>query len=286
MAKVIIIGSGPAGISAAIYTQRAGIETIIISNGTGALGKAHLIENYYGFEEPLTGGELARSGVEQAKRLGAVIIEDEVVGLGFSDGFIVETSTQKHSAEAVIIATGTQRSTPPVKGLKEFEGKGVSYCALCDAFFYRGADVAVVGNGGYALHEALELAPVVRAVTILTDGKPVNFTPPSNIQINLKKISEVGGNNSVEQISFDDGSILKTSGVFVALGVAGSVDLAKKIGAVTDSNRIVVDKQMKTNIPNLFAAGDCTGGLMQIAKAVSDGAIAGTEVIKALRKQK
>ncbi|NLJ91180.1 MAG: NAD(P)/FAD-dependent oxidoreductase [Clostridiales bacterium] len=287
MANVVIIGNGPAGISASLYTTRAGIKTTVIGKDYGALGKASEIENYYGLNEPISGAELINKGIEGAKRLGAEIVKDEVLGISFEDKLTITTKNGKYSADGIIIATGTSRKSPKIKGLKELEGLGVSYCATCDAFFYRGRDVAVLGHSTYALHEAMELAATSNLVTILTNGKEPDFEIPKgidNIKINTSKVKEISGDDIVEGVVFEDDSHLPISGLFVALGVAGSTDLARKIGAQIDGNRIVVDENMATNIPGLYAAGDCTGGLLQIAKAVYEGAKAGTEISKYLRK--
>jgi len=286
MAKVIIIGSGPAGVSASLYTARAGIDTTIISTGYSALKKAEKIENYYGFDTPVSGSNLEESGINGAKRLGVNIIEKEVVGISFDDKLVVKTVDEDIKADGVIIATGSPRFVPKLAGIKEFEGKGVSYCAVCDAFFYRGKDVAVLGDGEYAIHEAMELSPIVKSVTILTDGKNSPSNIPDGIKVNTKKIETLIGENRLSAVKFDDGSSIDVEGVFVAFGVAGSADLARKIGAITDGKDIKVDENMATNIPGLFAAGDCTGGLLQISKAVGDGAKAGTQLVKQLRKDK
>ncbi|MHB8131803.1 MAG: NAD(P)/FAD-dependent oxidoreductase [Mobilitalea sp.] len=285
MSDIIIIGNGPAGISAALYTTRAGIDTIIIGKDYGALGKASKIENYYGFEQPISGKNLIEDGIAQAKRLGAKILSDEVLGISYTDKLVVTTKEKEYSADSVIIATGSSRSTLPIKGLKEYEGHGVSYCAVCDAFFYKGKDVAVLGNGEYALHEAVELLPTSNSVTLLTNGKQPSTIIPDKIRVNTNTIESFTGNDLLNTVHFKDGSSLSIAGVFVAVGVAGSTDLAKKLGAVTEKNKIIIDENMATNIPGLFAAGDCTGGLLQISKAVYDGAKAGTEVIKYLRSK-
>ena len=283
MPNVIIIGNGPAGISTALYTTRAGISTKIIGKDRGALGKASEIENYYGFSEPISGKDLISDGIEGARRLGAEIVSDEVLGITYGSKLTVITNSGSYEADSVVLATGTSRTTPALKGLKEYEGHGVSYCAVCDAFFYRGKDVAVLGNGNYALHEALELLPTSNSVTILTNGKEPDFQVPENIKVNTNIIDSISGNNIVEEIHFQNGKSLSLSGLFIAIGVAGSTDLAKKIGAETQNNKIIVDESMSTNIPGLYAAGDCTGGLLQISKAVYEGAKAGTEIIKYLR---
>ncbi len=283
MPKIIIIGKGPAGISCALYTTRAGIETVIIGKGTGALGKAEKIENYYGFSSPVSGEELSVSGVEQAKRLGAVFIEEEVVGLGYDGGFTVKTDGGEYRADSVVIATGSPRKTPKIKGIAEFEGRGVSYCAVCDAFFYRGKKVCVLGSGEYAVSEVNELKPVVGGVTLLTNGEEPSADIPEGVEVIKTPILELTGSDRLEKIAFKDGTEIAADGVFVALGTAGSADLARKLGVFTDGNRISVSENMSTNIPGLFAAGDCTGGMLQIAKAVYEGAAAGTEAVKFLR---
>ena len=283
MSNVIIIGNGPAGISTALYTTRAGIDTTIIGKDSGSLGKASEIENYYGFEQPISGKDLIQNGIVQAKRLGAKMLTEEVVGISYNDKLVVLTKENEYPADSIVIATGSSRTTPSIKGLKEFEGHGVSYCAVCDAFFYRGKDVAVLGNGEYAVHEALDLLPTSNSVTIVTNGKEPTTFIPDLIKLNTNKIESLSGDELLEGINFIDGSSLSISGLFIAIGVAGSVDLAKKLGARIENNKIVTDETMATNIPGLYAAGDCTGGLLQISKAVYEGALAGTEIIKYLR---
>ena len=284
MAKVIIIGAGPAGVSAALYTVRAGIETLVLSNGGGALKKAERIENYYGFPQPVSGEELMTRGIEGARRLGVSFQEEEVVGIGFEDSLVVSTTAGRHAADAVLLATGTSRLAPPIPGLKDFEGRGVSYCAVCDAFFYRGRDVAVLGSGEYALHEARELEAVARSVTILTNGQTPSAAFPEHFRMVTGEIAAVEGGGMLGGVRLKDGTLVQADGLFVALGVAGSVALAKKIGSLTEGTAISVDENMATNVPGLYAAGDCTGGLLQISKAVYEGAKAGIAMVKALRK--
>lgn len=287
MAKVIIIGNGPAGISAALYTTRAGIETTVIGKDSGALKKATEIENYYGLSEPISGTELIENGIKGAKRLGAEIVKDEVLKISIKgDKFIVTTKEAEYDSDSLIIATGTTRATPRIKGLKEFEGLGISFCATCDAFFYRNRDVAVLGHSNYALSEAQELSATSKTVTILTNGKEPEFESIDDIKVDTRKIKEVTGDEFVNGVLFEDDSSLAFDGLFIALGVAGSADLARQIGAVIDGNKIVIDENMATNIPGLYAAGDCTGGLLQVSKAVYEGAKAGTELSKYLRKKK
>lgn len=283
MSNVVIVGSGPAGISAALYTVRAGLDTTIISGGVGALDKAHAVENYYGFALPVSGGALAMSGIEQARRLGAKVIEDEVTGIAFEDTLVVHTSTGHYATDFVLLATGSPRSAPRIPGLSEHEGAGVSYCAVCDAFFHRGKDVAVLGEGEYALHEVQDLLPVAGSVTLVTGGKTPTIAVPDGVRLDTREIEAIESGDEALRIRFTSGGILPVSGIFVAYGVAGSADLARKVGALTEGNRIIVDPTMATNIPGLFAAGDCTGGMLQVSKAVYEGALAGTAIIKAAR---
>lgn len=288
MKKAVIIGSGPAGISAALYLQRSGkIDVSIISNGMGALGKAEKIENYYGFAEPVSGEELYKRGVEGAKRLGVEFIEEEVVSVVFDDNYMPVAVTNKgeYTADALLLATGISRKTLNIKGIKEFEGKGVSYCAVCDAFFYRGKNVCVIGSGEYAVHEAQVLANTSPKVTLLTNGVELTAELPENIKLNTNKIAEVKGDLTVEGVEFEDGSSIEVNGVFIALGTADSGDLARKVGAVIDNGHIMVNNKMETTIPGLFAAGDCTGGTLQVFKAVYEGATAGLAIINYLKNK-
>ena len=284
MTDVIILGNGPAGISAAAYTTRAGLKTMVIGKDGGALLKAHKIENYYGFSEPISGEQLIHDGLEQASRLGAELVSDEVVGITYEGDFVVKAKNGDYRSAVVILATGSSRSAPKIKGLQKLEGHGVSYCAVCDAFFYRGKSVAVLGNGEYALHEAMELLPVVGSVTLLTNGKEPDVDIPREIVVDKREIVSLEGDPVLNSVVFKDGDPLAVSGVFVAVGVAGSTDLARKLGAETKGSSIVVDKTMQSNIPGLFAAGDCTGGMLQVAKAVYEGAQAAASAIKLVRK--
>ena len=285
MPSIIIIGSGPAGISAALYAVRAGVDTTVLTKGPGALHRAEKIENYYGFAEPVSGAELERRSIENAKRLGVRFVTAEAVGLTYTDKLTVETVDKNYPADAVILATGASRAVPRIPGLAGLEGHGVSYCAACDAFFYRGKDVAVLGSGEYALHEVQALLPVAASVTLLLNGAPLAAEFPPEVTVRPEKIDAILGEQKVTGVQLAGGEVVELAGVFIALGVAGSTELARKIGAAVENNRIVTDGKMQTTVPGLYAAGDCTGGLLQVAKAVYEGALAGTEAAKALRKE-
>lgn len=280
MYDVIVIGSGPAGITAAIYAKRRNLSILVISKGIGALQKAEKIDNYYGFENGISGKELYVNGIKQAKNLGIDFIEDEVINIEYINQFTIETVNSKYEAKAVILATGVSRNVPNIKGIKEFEGKGVSYCAVCDSFFYKGKDVAVLGDGNYAIHEFETLKPIASSVTILTNGNTMVENRDSSIEVNSKKIREFRGDTKLEKVEFEDNTIQNLNGVFIAMGTASSSDLARKIGARIENNNIVVNENMETTVPSLFACGDCTGGLLQISKAVYEGAKAGLAVLK------
>ena len=285
MKKVIIVGSGPEGISASLYLQRSGrFETTVIHSGAGALEKAESIENYYGFPEPVSGKQLYENGIAGAKRLGVSFLNEEVVSLEYDMDMhpVVVTEKTSYSADYVILATGSTRKTLRIPGVREFEGKGVSYCAVCDAFFYRNKPVCVIGNGEYALHEALTLSATSSGVTILTNGAALKAEVPDNIDVITKKIASIDGETTVSGVTFEDGDKLITSGVFMAIGVAGSADLARKVGAETENGKIKVNDKMQTSLPGLYAAGDCTGGILQVFKAVSDGATAALSIISEL----
>lgn len=285
---VIIIVKGPAGISAALYAKRANLNVLVIGKDGGALEKTKEIDNYYGFTNTISGKELLINGINQAKRLNIFIETDEVVNIKFDGIYYVETRNNTFEAKTLILATGTSRKKPLIKGVKEFEGRGISYCAICDAFFYRNKDVSILGSGDYALSEARTLLPIAKSVAILTNGEELvqnrGFDEEKFI-IQEKKIEEIIGSDSVNKVKFTDGTHIETQGVFIAIGVASSTDLAKKIGAVTKDNSIVVDENMATNVPGLYACGDCTGGLLQISKAVYEGTKAGLSAIKYLRKE-
>lgn len=283
---VIIIGSGPAGISASLYTKRAGLETLIVSKGIETLNKVEKIENYYGTPN-ISGKEIQKIGEKQAKSLNIEIKNEEVMQIDYGKNFIVKTLNHEYETKAIIIATGSNRKVANIKGIKEFEGKGVSYCATCDGFFYKGKDVAVLGSKEYALHEAQNLLPIAKSVTMLTNGEQPVEKRTEGIEVEENKIRELRGKNSIEEIEFEDNTTKKIDGLFVALGTASSSDLARKLGIILDEkNNIKVDSKMETNIKGVYACGDCTGGILQISKAVYEGMTAGMSVIQLLKSTK
>lgn len=285
MVDVVIIGAGPAGISAALYAKRANKNVLVIYNGESNLEKAEKIDNYYGFENGITGKELYDAGIRQAKNLGVEVKEEEVLNLELTlDGFAVKTVDNVYEAKTCIIATGNKKLRPNIEGIVEFEGKGVSYCAICDGFFYRKKNVVVIGNGKFAVSEARDLENIVADVKILTDGKPM--MTDSTFEIVDKKISRIVGDEKVRTVEFTDGTKLDVDGVFVALGEAGGTDFAKKLGVILDKDSIKVDENMATNVNGLYSCGNSNGGLLQVCKAVHEGAVAGLSAVKYLNERK
>ncbi len=285
MPKIIIIGSGPAGVSASLYARRSSLDVTVISNGGGALLKAKEIENYYGFSDIVSGTELYNNGVEGAKRLGVEFVEGEVVALSYNGNFTVKTTNASYTADGVILATGTSRIAPNIAGLKAFEGKGVSYCAVCDGFFFCNRAVGVLGSGEYALNEVNELLSITPNITVFTNGESPTVEFPKNVKVITEKIAKLQGEVLLGSVLLENGEEISLNGLFVAYKTAGSTALAKKVGATTDGNKIAVNENMQTNIKGLYACGDCTGGLLQIAKAVYEGVVAGTQIAKYLKEK-
>ncbi len=265
------------------------MKTVILYQTEGALEKTNKIENYYGFEKGITGKELYEAGIKQAKNIGIEVKKEEVTSIQMIEkGFRIQTEKSEYTAISIILATGNKKNKPKIKNIEELEGKGVSYCAVCDGFFYKNKEIAVIGSGNYALSEVNELINLASNITILTNGERVpEFRSDNNhVKISSKEIEAIKGNNKVEEIAFKDGTTLKAEGIFVAQGVAGSVEFAKKLGIATEKDKIIVNENMETNLPGIYACGDCTGGLLQISKAVYEGSKAGMEAIKYIRKMK
>ncbi|MBR2100236.1 MAG: FAD-dependent oxidoreductase, partial [Eubacterium sp.] len=193
----------------------------------------------------------------------------------------VKTAENEYVGKTLILATGNKKLKPNIKGVDEFDAKGISYCAICDGFFYRGKTVAVLGNGDYALSEAADLENVAQKVYILTNGAPAPET--DKYEVITTPVSEIKGELKVNGVVFDDASELELDGVFVALGVAGGADFAKKLGIALDGDSIKVNADMSTNVPGVFSCGNITGGLLQVCKAVYEGAEAGLSAVKYLK---
>ena len=280
MYDVIVIGGGPAGVSASLYAKRAGKNVLILYNGQSNLEKATKIDNYYGFANGIEGKELFENGIEQAKNLGVDVVNEEVLNIGKDENFKIETSNSEYFSKTLIIASGNKKLRPNIKGVLEFEGKGISYCAICDGFFYRGKKVAVIGNGNFALNEANDLKKIVSSVTILSNGMEVQNN--AAFEVIKKKIIEIHGDTKVREVEFEDGSKIEIDGIFIALGEAGGTDFAKRMGVALNGDCIIVDEKMQTNIKGLYACGNVTGGLLQICKAIYEGAVAGLSAVNYL----
>lgn len=298
---VIVIGAGPAGVSAALYAKRANLTVLVLYYGESQLEKAHKIDNYYGFPGGIAGADLYAAGIAQAKTMGVDVAEREVTHLELTapapqTQYRVVAGGTEYTARALILATGNKKLRPAVPGILEFEGKGVSYCALCDGFFYRQKKVAVIGNGGFAVSEASDLVHIAASVTVLTDGKDDGELQKAlaaapdlaqKITVDVRKLARIRGNDDsgtkVGAVEFADGGVLETDGVFVALGSAGAVDFAKKLGLALNGDSIAVNEHMVTNAPGVFSCGNANGGLLQVCKAVHEGGIAGLAAVEYVR---
>lgn len=290
-AEVIIIGQGPAGLSAGIYTSRAGINTVILGCEPKVAGD-YDIDNYFGFPDTISGKDLIDRGLRQARRFGASVTCDRVLGIHFDDSgkYTVKTESDEYIACSIILATGVSRKKPDVPGYEKYEGKGISYCVSCDGFFFKGKNVIVAGEGLYAANQARELVNYTPGVSICTLGRKSEISrefmsdlEKLNIPVIEKKITSLHGEVNLERIKFSDGTEMEASGIFIATGDASSSDFAKSLGIITEGNFIQVDREMKTNVPGIFAAGDCTGGFLQISIAAGEGAMAGKSAIDYVR---
>lgn len=280
---VIIIGKGPAGLSASLYTARGNMKTLIIGK-TSVLTKGERIENYC-CTEPESGEDLIAKGVDQAKSFGVEMVEEDVLDIKKEDDFIITTDKNKYSSKSIIIATGQDRKQIPIKNIEKYENKGVHYCAVCDGFFYTDKKVGILGYTDYAIHELMEIRRNTKEITLLTNGKELDvseknkqFLEENNIEVNRKKVQSTEGDEALAKIIYQDGKEEKFDGIFVAYGSASSIDFARKLGIMTENDSIKVDASQQTNIEGVFAAGDCTGGLTQVATAVGQGAVAGQKV--------
>ena len=282
MYDVVIIGAGPAGISASLYAKRANLNVLVLYHGESNLEKATKIDNYYGFSNGIEGKELYINGIEQAKKIGVQVKESEVIGIEtLGETYNIKTVDENFETRTVILSTGNKKIKPNIKGIDEFEGKGISYCAICDAFFYRNKTVAVIGNGKFALNEAEELSHVARKVIIVTDGLE---EPKCNFEVISNRINSIAGDTKVRNIEFEDGSKLEIDGIFIALGEAGAIDFAKTLGILQEDDNIKVNEKMETNVKGIYACGNVTGGLLQVCKAVYEGAKAGLSAVEYIRK--
>ena len=284
----IVIGSGPAGISASLYLKRSGLNILVLTTNDSALLKAELVENYYG-TGAISGIDLYNEGINQAKKLRIEIKEEQVFSAGMIPlpnnqvGFSVKTDKETYCTKTIVLATGTKRSIPNVANIKGYVDKNISFCAICDGFFYRKKDVYVLGYGKYALAEAEELKKIANSVTILTNGHTPEFNQVEDIKVITTPIKKFSGETKLEHIEFIDDNQIDVPGLFVAWGVAGGYDFARKIGIQVENNKIVVNKKMETNVKGFYACGDVIGAPYQVSTAVYEGSIAGLSISDMLK---
>ena len=300
--ELAIIGAGPAGYSAGIYAVRAGIKTILYDKKGGG-GLAMLspnIENYPGFES-ITGAELAEKMRQHASKYAEIKFVEEVQKINkINNTFHILTSEKKYTVKAVLLCMGTEYRKLNVPGEKELSGKGVSYCATCDGFFFKNKTVAVIGGCNSAVIESIYLKQIgckevyvihrrdqlraEKAYLDKADSKKVNIVYNTNVE-------KINGTNLVESVTTVDTktknkSMLKVDGVFISIGEEPQNILAKELGVKLDAKGYIkVDKQQRTNIPGVYAAGDITGGLRQVVTACAEGAIAALASTEVLGKQ-
>ena len=301
MYDIIIIGAGAAGLSAGIYASRLGKKTLILEklNPGGQITLSSEIENYPGICEVKSGIELMECWPQQAKKFGCEIKSEEVTKLVPSFEFHVtkwkiKTPQNEYEAKAVIIATGSTPKKAGFTGETEFTGKGVSYCAVCDGFFYRNRVVAVVGGGDSALEEALYLSEIAKKVYLIHRRDKFRAAPQTqkrvfekeNIEIILEnEVKEVKGNQFVEKIELKNGKILDVDGVFVFVGMKVNNELIKNLAELNEKGEVKVDLNMKTSLNGLFAAGDIReNSVRQVVAAAGDGAVAAINAVKFCEK--
>lgn len=297
----IIIGSGPAGLTAAIYLGRAGQKCVILEKEFpgGYTAKIADIENYPGFEQ-VSGFDLTSTMARQAENFGAKIVYPvEVVNLELKgDTKRVRTRDGVYESYVVIISIGVARKKLEVPGAKEYLGKGVSYCATCDGAFFKNKRVAVVGADNEAAEEALHLADLAEAVTLVphrdldvVEALRDRLQSRKNVEIaSTSKIKEIVGDELVTGLKIEqDGSDreIPLEGVFIAMGSTPISSLIQNAGGHTDDRGcLIVDKHQRMNLDGIFAAGDCTCGGMQIVTAAGEGAVAGMRAAGTVRKIK
>jgi len=296
-----IIGAGPAGYSAGIYAIRAGIKTAIFDRGDGG-GRAVLspkIENYAGFES-ISGMELMEKMKHHTSKYVTFHLYEEVKKIEQSDNiFTIETGKGKYVLGAILLCTGTEHKKLEISGEEEFLGKGVSYCATCDGYFFKGKKVAVIGGGNTAVMEAIFLNQIgCKEVTLIHRRDRLRAEKiyedearEKHIQILLNNtVEKIDGKKTVTSLKIIDvvsgkKSVLQVDGVFVSIGETPQNDLAKQLKIILDEQGyIVVDKQQRTNVKGVYAAGDITGGLRQVITACAEGAIAALSSTEALGK--
>ncbi len=292
--EVVILGTGPAGLQAAIHAARAKVSVLVMGREhKSSLYRAH-VENYCCLSG-ISGEELLQQGVKQAYDSGAQFLHEDVIKTSQDDDwFLISTeSEQKIKTRTIIMTMGVTRNRLGVPGEKEFLGKGVSYCVDCDANFYKGSQVAIIGNESAAVSGALTLLFYAKEVHLVSDQLQVSDRldyqiKESNVNVHLgRKVKEIIGHKKVEGLIMDDGQRLDVDGVFIETGAKGAVELAAILGVALDQEQfryIVADKRQQTNVSGIYAAGDICGPPWQMAKAVGEGCVAGLSAAKYAKK--
>lgn len=288
MYDLIIVGGGPAGLSAAVYAARYKINFAIVAPMWGGfVNEAHLVENWLG-EKSITGQNLAQKFIDHVKSLDAPMITANVQAIEkIKDRFEVVTHDNKYQGKRIILALGTERNKLGVKGEEEFLGKGVSYCATCDGFFFRDKTVAVIGSGDAACTGATFLADVAKKVYLIYRSPSLKAEPiwidkvraTANIDcMPDTRLKEIVGKEKVEKITLEDNTNLSVDGVFIEVGSTPTTFITQRLGLKTDDRGyIVVDSNQKTSVSGVYAAGDLTTNsskFKQIIIAASEGAVA------------
>ncbi|MDI3533664.1 MAG: thioredoxin reductase [Thermosediminibacterales bacterium] len=301
---MIIVGGGPAGLAAGIYSARAKMKTLLIEKGLigGQAATTSEIENYPGFPESVGGPELCELMEKQAKKFNIDIRTEEFKNLSISDKLkLVETSKGTYQASAVILAMGAEPKKLGVKGEDEFRGAGVSYCATCDGFFYNGKKVMVVGGGDTAVEEALFLTKFAEKVFVVHRRDQLRATKIlqerafSNKKIEIiwnSVVKRIEGSNKVERVVMENvktkqEKTVEVDGVFMAIGYTPTSDAIKKIINTDEAGYVITDEEMRTNIRGVYAVGDIRKKpLRQVITAVSDGAVAAVSASKYVEELK
>ncbi len=291
---VAIIGGGPAGLTAGIYAARYGMKAVIFSelNG-GVITEAFKVCNFPSYEE-INGYELTEKMVNQVRKLGVRIVQAKVSGIQHNGNFLIKLGETEYNARSLIIAIGRKKRLLNIPGEKEFTGRGVSYCATCDAAFFRGKKVAVIGGGNAALTSALLLSQFADEVYIIYRRDRFfraekMWIDAVNRENKIKPVfnstlKSINGDNVVKSVTLNDGSELKLDGVFVEIGFDPDTTIPDSLGVRTDNGYIVVNKKQETNVRGVFAAGDCTNNpLKQVVTACAEGAIAATSAYESLQ---
>lgn len=283
---VAILGTGPAGLQAAIHAARKKASVLVLGKENKSSIYRHTVENFCCILQT-TGEDIIASGRHQAASFGAELADEDVLGISeASPGFRLKLeSGGEIGAGAVIIATGTARNRLGVPGEKELLGRGVSYCVECDCNFYKGQDVAVVGDGSAAASGALTLLEYARTVHLISRKLEVGPALAAALRESAvrlhepNRVREILGREAVEGVLLEDGDLLPVQGVFIELGAKGVMGLAGLLGVRLDDEMkyIETNRKMETNVRGVYAAGDITGPPWQVAKAVGEGCVAGLE---------